>query len=225
MPKKKKRKIKYTKIILFLIIIYIICFGIYKIFQLKITNIYIIDNYYLTDQEIIDQAGIKNYPSTIKYNCFKIKKKLLSNKLIKDAKVKKEGLTKVYITIIENKPLFFDDLSQNTILGDGSKGMYSYNVPTLLNYIPNTIYDDFLKKMNLISINVLNQISEITYDPDEVDEKRFLLYMIDGNYVYLTLTKFELVNNYLDIMKDEKFQGKKGILYLDSGNHFQILDD
>ena len=49
--------------------------------------------------------------------------------------------------------------------------------------------------------------------------------MVDGNYVYLTLSKFKLINNYLEIMKDEKFEGKKGILYLDSGNHFQILDD
>lgn len=225
MPNKKRRKIKYTKIILFLIIIYIIGFGIYKISQLKISNIYIINNYYLTDQQIIDQAKIGDYPSTFVYNSYKIKKNLLKNSLIKNVKIKKKWLTKVYITITENEPLFFDELKQQTVLENGEKETTTFDIPTVLNYIPDTIYDDFLKKMSLVDKNILNQISEITYDPDEVDEKRFLLYMVDGNYVYLTLSKFKLINNYLEIMKDEKFEGKKGILYLDSGNHFQILDD
>lgn len=225
MPKKKKRKIKYTKIILFLLIIYIICFGIYKLLQLKITNIYIINNNYLTDQQIIDQAKINDYPSTFKYNSYKIKKNLLSNDLIKKVKVKKKWFTKIYITVEENEPLFMDELTNQTVLEDGTKEKLDYDVPTLLNYVPDTLYDKFLNKMSLIDNNILNQISEITYDPDEVDDKRFLLYMIDGNYAYLTLNKFELINNYLEIMKDEKFEGKKGILYLDSGNHFQILDD
>ena len=71
--------------------------------------------------------------------------------------------------------------------------------------------------------NVKNQISEIRYYPNEQDEDRFLLYMIDGNYVYLTLTKFKQINYYEEVLT--KLDGKKGILYLDSGNHFQIMSD
>ena len=46
--------------------------------------------------------------------------------------------------------------------------------------------------------------------------------MTDGNYVYLTLTKFTQLNYYEDVL--EKIGGQKGILYLDSGNHFQIME-
>ena len=45
--------------------------------------------------------------------------------------------------------------------------------------------------------------------------------MNDGNYVYLTLNKFLKINSYLDIVKE--FNNKKGILYLDSGEYFKIL--
>ena len=47
--------------------------------------------------------------------------------------------------------------------------------------------------------------------------------MNDGNYVYITLDKFSNINSYVDIIKN--FENKKGILYLDYGNHFTIIDN
>jgi len=44
--------------------------------------------------------------------------------------------------------------------------------------------------------------------------------MNDGNYVYITLTKMELLNKYNEAIT--KVEGKKGTLYLDSGNYFEI---
>ena len=63
-------------------------------------------------------------------------------------------------------------------------------------------------------------ISEIEYNPSEFDDKRFLLYMNDGNLVYITITRIDLLNKYVDVIK--KVGNKKGILYLDSGNYFEI---
>ena len=45
--------------------------------------------------------------------------------------------------------------------------------------------------------------------------------MNDGNYVYITLTKIEEINYYLEIIP--KLEDKKGILYLDSGKYFEII--
>ena len=53
-------------------------------------------------------------------------------------------------------------------------------------------------------------------------EDRFLLYMDDGNMVYLTLTKFKMINYYNTVV--ERLENRKGILYLDNGNHFQIKE-
>jgi len=46
--------------------------------------------------------------------------------------------------------------------------------------------------------------------------------MNDGNYVYLTLYSFSLANKYDEILPT--LEDKKGILYLDSGNYFEIID-
>jgi len=46
--------------------------------------------------------------------------------------------------------------------------------------------------------------------------------MDDGNSVYMTITKFERLNYYNDVLP--QLDGRKGILYLDSGNHFQIME-
>ena len=44
--------------------------------------------------------------------------------------------------------------------------------------------------------------------------------MTDGNYVYLTLDKFDAVNSYISIIKN--FSNKKGTLYLDEGEYFKV---
>mgnify|MGYP006892043037 FL=1 len=46
--------------------------------------------------------------------------------------------------------------------------------------------------------------------------------MNDGNMVYITVSKAELLNKYVEIIK--KVDNKKGILYLDSGNYFEIKE-
>ena len=44
--------------------------------------------------------------------------------------------------------------------------------------------------------------------------------MVDGNEVYITISKMDKLNKYLSII--EKLDNKKGILYLDSGNYLEI---
>ena len=64
-----------------------------------------------------------------------------------------------------------------------------------------------------------NQISEIIYTPSEYDNTRFLLYMNDGNHIYINISKLDNLNYYSEIYPT--LNGKKGTLYLDSGNHFE----
>ena len=46
--------------------------------------------------------------------------------------------------------------------------------------------------------------------------------MKDGNEVYITLNKINELNNYTKIKR--QLGDKKGILYLDSGNYFEIKE-
>ena len=220
---KKKIRIKFFNIFLFLTFVLIIVGSVYKIANLKITNIYIKNNYYLTDLEIIETAKIKDYPSTFQNSCKKIEKRLEKNPLIKTAKVKKTYFTRVYIDIEENPLLFYDVNISKIVLKDGTTFSGNYDVPTLINQVPNKVYKKMITKFALINPDILDNISEIKYDPDSVDKERFLLTMSDGNYVYITLSKCSNINNYLKYIKE--FNNKKGILYLNSGEYFKIMEN
>ena len=170
--KKKKKKMKkgFIKFCLIILILFGISTLVYYGIGPNIKNIYVLDNNYLSDQEIIDLAGLNTYPNFYTASSSSIKKKLKSN--------------------------------------------------TLINYVPDTKYNTFINKYILLDDKVKQKISEIKYDPNTIDEDRFFLYMNDGNYVYITLTKMELLNKYNEAIT--KVEGKKGTLYLDSGNYFEI---
>ena len=131
---------------------------------------------------------------------------------------------KIIIEVEENKVLF-RNTDNKIVLEDGSEiddNLSNTTVPLLLNYIPDTKYETFVDKMKQINDDILLNISEIRYYPNTQDDDRFLLHMNDGNYVYLTLTKFKQINYYEDVL--DQLEGKKGILYLDSGNHFKVME-
>ena len=219
--KKKKVKIKYGRLFLFLVILFLVFYLFINIFKFNITNIYIKGNKIYTDQQIIDLAKINNYPSTFKALSLVIEKNLESDIYIKKAVVKKRFLTKVYIEIEENKPLFYNETKHKTVLSNQKETDDIFMVPTLVNYVPDSIYANLIKKMLIIDDEILKRISEIKYDPTDVDEERFLFTMNDGNYVYINLYKMSKINSYIDII--EKVDNKKGILNLDAGDHFTIL--
>lgn len=217
------RKIRYKRLLIFIFIILIILFLLLKLFFLKITNIYVSGNYYLSDQSVIESAKLANYPSAIFTFSNSIESNIKKNKYVSDVNVEKKGLTKVYISIVENRPLFFDDVSKKTILMDGSSSDGMFNVPILVNSVSDEIYSDFLYELSLIDINVFNTISEIEYTPNSVDNKLFLITMNDGNYISVNLNRFSSISKYFDMVVN--FNNHKGILYLDSGEYFKILDN
>lgn len=220
---KKKIKIKYNRVFILILIVLTIIVLLNYLFNLKITNIYIIGNdFVFNDQEIIDIALLNEYPKTLTVSSSKIEHNLEDNIYIKNAKVTKKLLTQVYITVEENYPLFFYKTDNKTVLLDGSKVDKATIAPTVINYIPNLKYQSFVEKMGLLDNNILERISEIKYDPSDYDDERFLLYMKDGNYVYINLYKFSNLNKYIEIVKN--FGNKKGIVYLDSGNYFEIIE-
>lgn len=219
---KKKRKIKVSRVLFFLAFLAVIINCVYYFINIKITNIYIFDNYYLKDQEIIEMAGLENYPSTFQNLSYTIENKLENNTFIKVAKVSKSWFTSVNIEIIENRPLFYYEYIDKTILLDGTSVNEQFAVPTVLNYIVDSIYSDFIKQLGEINSDIINRISEIEYKPNSVDDNRFLLTMIDGNYVYVNIGTFYKLNKYLEIVKN--FPNKNGILYLDYGNNFEIIN-
>lgn len=223
----KKKKLKIIPFLIVLLVIGGLSFGVYKTMTAKIKNIIISKADYLKDDYIIDLAGIRDYPSFYLTNSLKMKKKLLKSPYIREVKIKREFYHILEIDVTVNRPLFINKDSGMVVFEDKrtileTEANIVFRVPRLINYVPDDKYDTFIEKMAKVDKGTLGKISDIEYVPNDYDKDRFLLYMDDGNMVYLTLTKFKQIEYYNDVL--EQLEGRKGILYLDSGNHFQIKE-
>lgn len=217
------RKIRYKRLIIFLVILILIVFVVLKFLFLRISNIYVSGNILLSDQEIIELAGLSNYPISLLNLSNSIESRVSKSQYISSVKVSKKNFTRVYIDVVENRPLFYDDSTSMTIFSDGTSSSQIFNVPTLTNGVDSSIYEEFLKELSLIDLTVFNNISEIEYAPNNVDKKLFLFSMNDGNYIYANIDRFVSINKYFDMVVN--FNNHKGILYLDSGEYFKILEN
>ncbi|MBO5375806.1 MAG: FtsQ-type POTRA domain-containing protein [Bacilli bacterium] len=226
MAKKKKvvkrHKIKFLSILILILVVVLLYFLINGILSFKIQNIYIHDTNFLNDEYILNVAKIEDYPSYVKNSTRILEKRLEESPYIKNAEVKKSFLGVIDIYIEESKVLYYKEYDKKYVLDTGEEVdslTYNFSPVRVINYIPDLVYERFFKKVLEFNSDVLDKISQIKYDPSEYDDSRFLFYMVDGNYVYMTISKFETINYYNQIYPT--LNGKKGILYLDSGNHFQ----
>ena len=168
---------------------------------------------------------IEDYPKMFSISTSKLKSRLKVNPLINKVKIKKD--LKGIITIeVEEYDILLKQAMDNQVYLSNLKTIPSditiVGIPTLTNYVEKNILDDFLTKLNTIDKNILSKISEITYSPNEYDKDLFLFYMNDANYVYITTSRLKNINKYDEVAL--QLEGRKGILYLDSGNHFEILE-
>ena len=220
----KKKKNKKKRVFKFFFILIFIGFVFIYLFTLPIKNIYITGNNILSEQEIIELANIENYPRLFANSATSIENKIKISPFIEDVKVSKNLLGAIYIEVFEYNILLKDETDNQVYLSNAEKITLDFDylgVPSLINYVEPDILKEFLKKLNTIEKEVLSKISEIEYTPNEYDKDLFLFYMNDGNYVYITTTRLLNINKYESVL--EQLEGKKGILYLDSGNHFSII--
>lgn len=223
----KRRKIKLLPFLIVLLCIGGLSFGVYVMMKTTTKNIVVTNTNYLNDDFVLKLAGIFDYPCYYLTSTKKMEKKLEASPYIKKAKVKREFYHTFVLSITENKPLFINETTKMVVFSDKEEVAVSeeidlFRIPRLINYVPDEKYVAFIQGMTDIKRDILGKISDVEYQPNEYDKDRFLLYMDDGNMVYLTLTKFKMINYYNDVLS--QLEDRKGILYLDNGNHFQIRE-
>lgn len=218
--KKRKRKLKISRIFLVLILLGLIVFGIFLLSKMKVKGYYIVGNTYYTDNQILEKTGLDKYPSYLFTNSIVINRRVRNDNLINNIEIKHKINGMFEVIINENKILYYDDIKRKSVLNNKKTvDYYNENIPVLVNEINNKkVYEKFLIKLDRLNDNIIKNISEIKYEPNDLDKERFLLSMNDGNYVYVTLSKFSNINNYLEI--SNTLGDRKGILYLDYGNYF-----
>ena len=225
MKKRVKRKFNFKKFLKFILFITIICLLINYLFSIKTKNIIILNTEYYSDETIIETAKLEKYPEFLKLKKQDIKNKLLKLDLIEDVKITKKFGFILELDIKEKKVLYitrstnkyklstFEDVDNNN----------EYQVPVLINFVPEDVEKEFTEKLSKVDKNILSLVSEIEYSTTDYDDERFILYMNDGNQVYVTNNRVEVLNKYINIMKKIS-SDKKGILYLDNGNYFKIME-
>ena len=85
--KRKKRKLRVGRLFLLLLIIGAISFACFKFIDIPIRSIIIKGNNVLTDNEIIKQAGLEDYPSYFSVLSIVVKNKLKKNTYIEEGMV------------------------------------------------------------------------------------------------------------------------------------------
>lgn len=220
--KKVRRRLKIKPFLTLLVIIIIICSLGYYLYNLRIKNIYIEGNSYLSDYDIIMAADIKDYPKMIKNSSNSIKNKVKELDLVEEVKVKKSIFGKLTITIKEAVPLFYDRNLSKYVLSNGKKtNDYSFvGVPFLINVVPDSIYERLIKELANVKLEALQMTSEIEYSQSKsgdivIDDTRFLFRMNDGNQVYVNLINIDRLNSYPLLYT---VFTEKGVLTLDSDN-------
>ncbi|MBR3161260.1 MAG: FtsQ-type POTRA domain-containing protein [Bacilli bacterium] len=224
--RKKKRRLKIKNIIIFLIVILLFFGGSYYVIMMPVKNIYIMGNNILADEVIIEEAHLDKYPSFLLISSSKVKDNIKKNKFVNQVIIKKKFGNVLEIKVDEYVCIAVKDMGNKVMLSNGEMVDNAYNisdVAILNNDIPDNKRVDFANKFSKVNKDILRQISQIEYSPVKVDDERFLLYMDDGNIVFVTLTKINKLNKYNKIKG--KLGGKIGIIYLDSGDYVEFKDN
>lgn len=222
---KKKLKLKIKPLITILVIILVAFFSYTYINNITIKNIYITGNEITTDKEIIEIAGIKDYPKLYKLNKKQMKKNINELPLIDEVKINRNIFGKITIKVKESKILFYYSYNNKYITSTGEsiddrENYYGY--ATLINFTPDTIFDELIVGLNKLDYNIVRMIDRFEYTPYKaqdgtlIDESRFTLYMNDTNQVVIDTVNIRKLNDYMQIYASLGMDNVKGTLYLDT---------
>ena len=220
---KKKKKLKIRVVFIFLLLI-LLAVGIsYSILHTPTKRIIVKGNVYTKESDIIIASGYSDYPYLYSKKTSDIKNDILKNPFITDVKINKTIFGELKINVVEAKPIFYSRHNNKLVLSNHKEVDFtnSYGVPSLINYVPDTLYERLIDEFANIDSNVITLINEIEYQPWKnenamIDETRFLLRMNDGNHIYINLIHMQKLNNYIEIYAS--LEDKKGVLYLDSSS-------
>ena len=222
MKKVKRVKIKFKNLFVFMIVIFFVIMIVYCIMNKKINNIYISGNVILEEQEVLELINFEDYLKYYQISERKIENRLKTSLVVESVDVKK-SLFSLCINLKEYKTLWYQEHDNSVMLSSGESINLDNKVlgiPSFINEIDDKYKYEFIEKLSKVDNNIFRKISEISYEPTEIDKERFLFYMNDKNYVYINISRMELINKYDEMLP--KLDSQKGILYLDSGNHFEI---
>ena len=215
----KKRRLKIKVVLKTLLFLAIVGALYFYITNLDTKNIYITGTTNIKDVEIIEISNIQDYPKIYKLNLNKIEKQIKKLPLVKNVEVTRNPLGKLTINVEENDILFFYKYNKKFITSDKKELEENDNYlgyPTLINFTPDTSFNELVKGLAKIDNNIIKMINEIEYTPYK--NARFTLYMNDSNTVIIDTVNIKRLQNYPKIYTSLNMDTTKGVLELDTIN-------
>ena len=230
--KKKKLRSNVVKLLKVLVFLSILFLASFYVFNLRIKNIYIEGTTKIKDIEIIEKAGIKDYPKIFRLNTSKIKRDLIEHPLIENVKIKRT-LTGKIIFKVEEADILFLYKYNNKYISTNKEEIVINNeylgYPTLINFTPDTIFEELVNGLAKVDPDIIKLINEIEYTPYKgsdgtiIDNNRFTLKMNDTNTVYIDTPNIKNLNKYTTIIASPEMDQVRGVIYLDTINDNRIL--
>lgn len=212
--KQKRYKRARNKIFILLILAFILLV-IYLFSPLsRIRRVVIVNNNYYKDSEVIKAANLKLNSLLILVNKEKIKNNLIDKlAIIKDIELDKKFDGSVELKLINRRIVgyFFVEEGIRLISDSG----YLFLDDDHLNLMSNWPYFNSISHQQLeqivphilqLSDNLISMISEVKYYNETYEKDMLVLYMNDGNKVYISINDLELLKNYHNIVKNLKKQ-------------------
>lgn len=177
--------------------------------QLKHINITGIN--YFTRAEIMNIGELEDTDFYLLTFTSLIKTKLLSDDMISDVVVTKDTKRNLYIEISEkrllgyiytDKPYLLVEKGELIELTKEKQGLIT-QIPLIVGFIEEYL-SDLAGSLNELTIDIINNITEIHHYASTYDENMLKIIMIDGNKVFTSLDSIIAVNNYFSIVKSLK---------------------
>jgi cell division septal protein FtsQ len=223
--KKKRLRLRIKVVLKLLLFICIVALSIYYLVNLNIKNIYISGNEKIKDVTIIEKLSIKDYPKIYRLNITKMEEKLENLPLVDYASIKRNIFGELKIELVETKILFYYKYNKKYITANNKSiddSIEYIGIPSLINFTPDTIFDDLIAGLNKIDYNIVKMINEIEYTPYKseegttIDNNLFTLTMNDGNIVKIDTVNIKNLNQYKTICTSLKMNETKRVVYLDT---------
>jgi cell division protein FtsQ len=235
---KELRKQKANKRLIFYISLFflLIAFIVYSQSPLSnLQNVSITGNTYLSDEIIHKQIELNKQMNFWEIETDVVKEKLLVFEQIENVEVDKSWYNTITITIEEHRHIaylqidgqYFPIIENGNVLEALEENEWPVDAPILVNWQKGEKLHALASQLIKMEQQISSRISEIHYNPSDIDPWRILLFMNDGYEV--TATVSNLADNiavYPSILKELKMEGyPEGIIHLEVGSYFEYANE
>jgi cell division protein FtsQ len=217
--KEQSKKQKGNRLFILLLLLFFIVIILFLYFQSpfsKLSEVEIIENNIVGQEQLLQQAQLRIGMSVFNFKKSEVKKKLEQMVEIEEVEVNRVFPNKLKVEVTEYPVVSFW-LKDNQLFPILSSGHILLNHPWLNKRVNRPILSEWPHKEGLVELSnelsklphsVQERISEIMLTPIVSDPYRLTLYMVDGNEVRTSIRKFsENMSWYPSIVEQAEADG------------------